>query len=133
MSLPVSSHNQSASRCSPSSRFVPLPSFRRFGRPDRSLRLLFYPRRTVRCCNSTFSLFPSSSLSLSLSLRVTILEKAREEVLVPFLRTVVHSSGLAFWSMDFCSKTPCFRDVACFPLDVSDLPVRRSSLARKVR
>lgn len=69
MSLPVSSHNRSASLCSPSSftfvlLLLPLP----FGRTDRSLQLLFYPRRTTLPQFSVLSLslsddvFPSSSL-----------------------------------------------------------------------
>lgn len=59
MSLPVSSHNRSASLCSLSSftfvLLLPLP----FGRTDRSLQLLFYPRRTTLPQFSVFSLsFP---------------------------------------------------------------------------
>lgn len=57
--MPVSSHNRSASLCSPSSftfvLLLPLP----FGRTDRSLQLLFYPRRTTLPQFSVFSLsFP---------------------------------------------------------------------------
>lgn len=67
--MPVSSHNRSASLCSPSSftfvLLLPLP----FGRTDRSLQLLFYPRRTTLPQFSVFSL----SLSLSLTMRLLLL------------------------------------------------------------
>lgn len=47
MSLPVSSHNRSASLCSPSSFTFVLLLLLPFGRTDRSLQLLFYPRTTL--------------------------------------------------------------------------------------
>lgn len=47
--------------------FLPAPSsrlsFRPFGRPDRSLRLLFYRRRTIRCRNLACPPFASRSRS----------------------------------------------------------------------